>query len=135
MAKLALNALSWKRHLWRQTCPCMGYEGSPETCEHGIIQCETTCIKNFAPDFNKDCQRDIYNGPGGYEPMAAKNFKSCKTFQLSGLISYQKSLPSKWIYSIDLYMQNTFVHANNTHQISSIIDCQASEQHLSTQCL
>lgn len=43
--------------------------------------------------------------------MAAKNFKSCKTFPLSSLISYQKSLLSKWIYSltficgITLFMQ------------------------------
>jgi hypothetical protein len=91
-----------------------------------LVQRELACLNKF-PEFPRDCQQGIFNGPGGYHPTKAAKVSVLQDF----LKIYQHILPKGdalnmgIIWHNDLHTDNIFVDKDNPTKITGIIDWQA----------
>lgn len=91
-----------------------------------LIQREIACLEKFT-SFPRNCQQDIFNGPGGYKPTKEAKSSVLQDFLkiFEHIIPKDEKLTAGVIWHNDLHLDNIFVDGTDPPRITSIIDWQA----------
>ena len=91
-----------------------------------FVQRETACLGKFTT-FPQVCQKEIFGGPGGYQPSHKAKLSVLQEFLKihRQIIPHSKGITGGIIWYNDLHTDNIFVDPDNPSQITSIIDWQA----------
>ncbi|KKY18382.1 putative phosphotransferase enzyme family protein [Phaeomoniella chlamydospora] len=103
--------------------------GPWETCIElmdAVVQRELLCVKQF-PNFPRDRQQGIFNGPGGYRPTKQAKISVLQDYLKIApyILPENEELRSGVMWHNDLHVGNIFVDETDNSTITSIIDWQS----------
>ncbi|KAF2281565.1 kinase-like protein [Westerdykella ornata] len=95
-----------------------------------LIKREMACLETF-PEFPRDRQQGIFNGPGGFHP--SKALKLSVLNDCSRVLPYimpkEDAFTATVLWHNDLHSDNIFVNADRPTEITGIIDWQGVHLH------
>lgn len=98
---------------------------SAEDVLKSIVMRESACIDHF-PDFPRDRQQGIFNGPGGYQPSKGAKLAVIKDYNrvLPYIMPKDDACTASILWHHDLHSDNIFVNEHCPTEITGIIDWQ-----------
>ena len=90
-----------------------------------VVAREIACLETF-PDFPRDRQQGIFNGPGGYQPSKAFKESVIGDYSriLHNIVPNDEAYTAAVLWHTDLHLENIFVNETCPTEITGIIDWQ-----------